>query len=293
MLWHKCPTHRDQGMVCKNLKVLAGTIRRQHTSVEAATKRRTTVAANSSHSCKPNPRNLSGQGKCAATIMATDGNSRAHSRAPSVWEDAAAKLATHLANTALRIKAMPPDGDCFYHAVSQRLSSLGHNYSVQQLKTIAGATNTDEAEECHINTLISTPVPLYVQFVPVDINATQPVLLWEAATHRGEPSSPPLSLVHWTRDGDGVHFDVLEFVRNISTAASGRANLSCPAPTSCAAIVRPTKRGRKRAAPLSHPPRILYKWVNGRPMRIRDEHASGSASVSLPDPSNAGVATGP
>ena len=116
------------------------------------------------------------------------------------------KLSNQLANIALRIKTMPPDGDCFYHAVAQRLSGFGHLYTVAQLKHLAGATDTEEAEESHINILANTPVPLYLRFVPVDIDADKPVLLWDASSSKGEPSSPLLTLVLWTRGWDGGTF---------------------------------------------------------------------------------------
>ena len=146
-----------------------------------------------------------------------------------------------------------------------------------QLKQIAGASVTDQAEEKHISILAITPVPLYIRFVPVDIQADTPVLRWEAASPKGNPSSPPLTLALWTRGGDGVHFDIIEFVRPIAIGeGSPSDHRTTRAPTNQVAQCQRTKvparkRGVKRNANQSHAPRILYRWVHGNAVRIRDE----------------------
>ena len=117
MLWHKCPIHRRQGMLCRNLKALAGTIRRQHSSVQTATKRRTTVAVNTSLCHKQRRPRGSEEHNHTSQVHSVDTSAVGGSQG-SIWDQAAERLSNRLAATPLRLKAMPPDGDCFYHAVS-------------------------------------------------------------------------------------------------------------------------------------------------------------------------------
>ena len=88
---------------------------------------------------------------------------------------------------------MPPDGNCFYHAVADRLQSLGHNFSWAELKSLAGAGHGDEAEECHIRALVSAPVPLRLKLVPVEADGDPFILNWEAAEELGDIGAPALN----------------------------------------------------------------------------------------------------
>ena len=116
----------------------------------------------------------------------------------SVWDLAYRKLTDNLQHAAIRIRRTPADGDCFYHAVADKLASLGHAYTAQDLKRLAGASGTDEAEQHHIAKLVQHPVPLCIRLVPVELSAPTLFLNWDSAHSIGHPASPTLSLVRWT-----------------------------------------------------------------------------------------------
>ena len=157
---------------------------------------------------------------------------------------------------------MPADGNCFYHALSHRLATLGHNYSVFALKRIAGARHGEEAEEQHIKVLVSKPVPLRIKFVPVNAADNTLVLNWDAALYLGDPASPPLTLVRWTINGAGKHFDILEFTRNNDVVVRNpRSNNS-----SATQLIAATKRKGNKIDPM----RKMFKLVDGKIIRISD-----------------------
>ena len=188
-------------MWCFNPKVKARKVSRVAANVQSVVKRRQTIAANS-----------------AALRPASASSSRCNIApvviAPNEWADAGRKLIRQLCNTALQVRLMPPDGNCFYHAVADRLPSLGHSYTFSDLKRRAGAGHGDEADECHIRSLVAAPVPLRLKVIPVDADQDPYVLNWDAAEDLGDLGAPPLNLVHWRRRGVGKHFDVLEFRRS-------------------------------------------------------------------------------
>ena len=258
VLWHKCDIHRQEGMRCCNPKALAGTIKRQTASLATATKRRHTVSLNNTDLPRAASRRK---------------NPKCNSAAQSKWSKAADDLAKTLVGKALLVRKMPPDGDCFYHAVSDRLKNLGHTYSVTQLKQIAGASPTDEAETCHIEKLVNEPVPLYITFVPVELNAAEMKLSWEVATNKGNPADPSLSLISWTENGDGKHFDILEFRHpsregDVAPASNTRQQ---PART------RPKPLGAaKRNATPDTTIRKFFKIEGGKIIRIRDNKPCGN-----------------
>ena len=159
-------------MICKNLKALAGTVRRQHASLETATRRRKTIYAAANAPTSAHASRDSGT-KRANQHHSETKRDAPHQALARNWTEAANELSHKLSGTALRVRAMPPDGNCFYHAVADRLKGLGHAYTFHQLKDIAGASHGEEAEEHHIRKIAEQPVPLYIKFVPVDIAAEE------------------------------------------------------------------------------------------------------------------------
>ena len=182
------------------------------------------------------------------------------------------------------MRALPADGDCFYHAVAHRLQALGHSYNAAQLKELAGAQATDEAEEEHINALVVRPVPLYIKAVPVEMSLSPLALNWDAAVTKGDPSAPALTLVNWTLGGVGKHFDILEFKRPRGNVPSNRATRA-PAlsGSSAAASLKEgckTLGGGKRKAVSDNSSRQLFKLEEGRVIRLRDGKHCGTIRSS-------------
>ena len=256
ILWHKCTIHRPQGMRCINPKAAAGALKRKNATPETVTKRRKTVAVNDA-----NAPTL----KCKTQVRPQP---KVVKQGPD-WVDAAERLNRELNSTALQVRPMPADGNCFYHAIADRLGELGHSYTYSQLKQMAGAGHGDEAEEQHIEFLVAQPVPLYVRFVPVDIAAAKLTLNWEAAMSMGNPSAPALSLIRWTKNGHGKHFDILEYKKNIDAKKARTSLLTSKSCTSRAVTQKP--RGNKRDAKPPTNIRKLFKLEGGRIVRLRDQ----------------------
>ena len=257
-------------MRCCNPKKLAGTNTRGLVSAATASKRRRTVARNSLTGARAKKPRV---GQSVATKPSTD------------WASLADELNALLGSTALSVRALPADGNCFYHAVAHRLQALGHAYGALQLKAIAGAQANDEAEEEHIATLVAKPVPLYLKAVPVEMSVSPLALNWDAAVTKGDPSAPALTLVNWTSSGVGKHFDILEFKRPQGTEPPDRATrASAPHAASAASSSLAGSKalgGSKRKAASVDTPRKLFKLEGGKVIRIRDGKHCGTARSSL------------
>ena len=260
-------------------RAVKGTVKRKPATLETITKRRRTIARNLATGATTTKKPIS---RCKDKQPTSD------------WAQLGAALSQSLNGTALKLRLMPPDGNCFYHAVAYRLGTLGHHYTPLELKAIAGANHGDEAEERHIHMLASKPVPLLLRFVPVNTAIRPLALEWGAALDVGCPASPQLTLVRWTTNGEGKHFDILEFNRPtipgahttdsrsglLGTSVNANGSTSTSTTKAC-----PNRRGTKRT--LAPPPytRKLFKLIDGKVVRIRD--CPSGCDTSLPPCSEA------
>ena len=273
LTWHKCPTHRRIGMESHGNRAVKSSVKRKPATLETITKRRHTVA-----------RNLA-----AGTTTTTPTTRCRVPQDTNDWAKLGAALGQSLNHTALRIRLMPPDGNCFYHAISYRLGTLGHHYSPTELKALAGATHGEEAEEHHIQHLATHPVPLHLRFVPVNAAVTPLTLDWDALLDIGCQAAPQLTLVRWTHNGVGKHFDVLEFCRpsNLGATCSNTSSNTLGAvqrDDQCHLRVQEAstpRRGTKRKPHRPTTTRKLFRLVDGKIVRIRHD-PDGSNTTTTP-----------
>ena len=255
-------------MGCFNPKVKVRRANREVANVHSVVKRRQTLAANSVFTLGVKSKN----NKARRSSTCTEGTSE--------WANAGRKLAAQLGNTALQVRLMPPDGNCFYHAIADRLRLLGHAYTAEELKQRAGAGHGDEAEECHIRALVMAPVPLRLKLVPVDADEDPFSLNWDAAEDLGDVGAPTLNLVHWRRRGVGKHFDILEYRRLVSSGRPVSRSASGPStglfPKDAIAACNSNDGGQclplrgKRMISDQGPGRKLFKLQDGKIVRLRD-----------------------
>ena len=261
-------------MGCFNPKVKVRRANRDAANMHTVVKRRQTLAANSVMTLGIKTRCI----RARRTSTSVEGTSE--------WANAGRKLAAQLDNTALQVRLMPPDGNCFYHAVADRLRLLGHAYTAEELKQRAGAGHGDEAEDCHIRALVMAPVPLRLKLVPVDADEDPFSLNWDAAEDLGDVGAPTLNLVHWRRRGVGKHFDILEFRRlgssgrPVSGSASGPSTGLFPTDANSNDGGQCVPRRGKRIASDQGPGRKLFKLQDGKIIRIRDNLDVSEISAS-------------
>ena len=123
-------------------------------------------------------------------------------RSPTLLSEGQRRIANSLSD--ITLVTVPADGSCFFHAVKR----LRPEFSIGTLREIAGKRK-GWAEEEHIS-IIAEWLGLHIKCTPIELEALEDGPKWDATVPFGSDRYPTLHLAYWTRNGDGLHFDILE-----------------------------------------------------------------------------------
>lgn len=115
-----------------------------------------------------------------------------------------------------RLETVPGDGSCFFHAIKR---SLLESVSIHVLRAQAECVQ-GWANEHHIRTL-ANHLKLHIVMHTVECDQVSQGIQKEWSVGVGPQDGRNVDLIHWTRNGDGIHFDVL---RPTSQTGTKRGN---------------------------------------------------------------------
>eukprot|EP00971_Amphidinium_carterae_P348335 6490438-Amphidinium_carterae.1 len=141
---------------------------------------------------------------------------------------------------------VPGDGSCFFHCL--RATGIT-DLSVTELRRLSSCDGCRDAEEPHIQ-FLAKHFQISIAVYPVEVS--NPEIHEDFLYIIGNPDHFRIAVVNWTKNGDGLHFDVLDPKDELATLSYAKLreeSVRCALPSSLPALVLRTCLRRHRQFP--------------------------------------------